>query len=152
MREVVQHAGPEAAGLDGDVADHDADDARGQRLLQDAVGQAEEHAGQHDRAPLVAHPPQAGEDEAAEGQLLANRRRQGDRAAAPATAAARIDELERSARAVSSDLGLMRIELLDPSPSQSIAGCKQQRQQHRGRQRQQRTTAGRAAASSAAGA
>ena len=44
------------------------------RLLEDAVGQAEQHRAEHNRPPAVAQAAETRENEAAEGQFLADRR------------------------------------------------------------------------------
>ena len=78
MRDVICHARKDAAGLHREITEDHADDRGDDRLLQNLVRDPEKHCAQHDRPPAVAQMPQAGKDEPAERQLLANRRRHGD--------------------------------------------------------------------------
>ena len=78
VAEVVHHAGQDAAGLHGQVAEHHAHQAGDDRLLEDRVRHAEEDRRDDDRPPLVARVPQPGQNESAEGQLLANGRQDRD--------------------------------------------------------------------------
>ena len=54
MDGVVEHAGQQAAGLYGDIANDDTDRGRADRLLQNSVGQAEDRAREEAQAAEAA--------------------------------------------------------------------------------------------------
>ena len=74
MNRVENDPGPQTAGLHAQITEHYAESERQQRLLHDLVRDGEEQAAYQNRPPLIAGMPQAAENEAAEGKLLANRR------------------------------------------------------------------------------
>ena len=71
---MINHAGHNAAALHRNEGEHHAHQRRNQRLLQNTMGEAEHQSAVNNRLPFVSEMAEAGKDETAKCEFLANRR------------------------------------------------------------------------------